>query len=76
MSLTEWSTGTDSFNWLDNSMIYAVKDGNLEVYDFNGLNHRTLASNVSAHFPITITSDKYLYYFRDGSLIREYLIEK
>ena len=76
MSLTEWSTGTDSFNWLDNSMIYAVKDGNLEVYDFNGLNHRTLASNVSAHFPITITSDKYLYYFRDGSIIREYLIEK
>ncbi len=76
MALTEWTTDTDTFGWLDGSMIYAVKDGVLNVYDFNGLNHRTLSSNVSAHFPITITSDKYLYYFRDGSLIREYLYEK
>lgn len=73
--LFDWSTDTDAFGWLDSSMIYAVKDGILNVYDFNGLNHRTLSSNVSAHFPITITSDKYLYYFRDGSLIREWLIE-
>lgn len=76
MAVNEWSTDTDSFGWLDGSMIYAVKDGNLNVYDFNGLNPRTLANNVSAHFPVTITSDKYLYYFRDGSLIREWLIEK
>ena len=76
MALTEWSTDTDSFSWLDSSMIYTVKDGQLNVYDFNGLNQRTLASNVSSHFPVAITSDKYLYYFRDGSLIREYLIER
>lgn len=76
MELTEWNTETDQLGWLDGSMVYAVKDGNLNVYDFDGLNHRTLASNVSAHFPVTITSDKYLYYFRDGSLIREYLIER
>lgn len=76
MEVTEWSTDTDKFGWLDGSMIYAVKDGNLNVYDFNGLNSRTLATNVSAHFPVTITSDKYLYYFQDGTLIREYLFEK
>ncbi len=75
-SVSEWSTGTEQFGWLDGSMIYAVKDGALHVYDFNGLNHRILSSNVSSHFPVTITADKYLYYFRDGSLIREYLYEK
>ena len=74
--LFEWTTGTESFGWLDNSMIYAVKDSVLNVYDFNGLNHRELSKNVSSHFPVTITADKYLYYFRDGSLIREYLFEK
>lgn len=75
MAMNEWSTNTDSFGWLDGSMVYAVKDGSLNVYDFNGLNHRTLAANVSSHFPVTISADKYLYYFRDGSLIREWLIE-
>lgn len=74
--LFEWSTNTTTFGWLDSSMIYAVKDGVLNVYDFNGLNHRTLSANVSAHFPVTITADKYLYYFGDGSLIREYLFDK
>lgn len=74
--LYEWSTDTNIFGWLDSSMVYAVKDGTLNVYDFNGFNHRTLSSNVSSHFPVTITADKYLYYFRDGALIREYLIEK
>lgn len=74
--LFEWTTGTSSYDWLDSSMIYAVKDGALHVYDFNGLNPRILSSNASSHFPVTITADKYLYYFRDGSLIREYLFEK
>lgn len=76
MELRDWSTETDNFGWLDSSMIYAVKDGALNVYDFNGLNHRMLSHNISAHFPVTITADKYLYYFRDGSLIREWLVEK
>ena len=74
--LFEWTTGTTSYDWLDSSMIYAVKDGVLHVYDFNGLNPRILSSNASSHFPVTITADKYLYYFRDGSLVREYLFEK
>ena len=76
MEIFDWSTGTDKFGWLDSSMIYAAKDGALNVYDFNGLNHRILSSNMSSHFPVTITADKYLYYFRDGSLIREYLFER
>lgn len=76
MKLDDWNTGTDIFGWLDGSMVYAVKDGNLMVYDFNGENPRTLATNVSSRFPVTITSDRYLYYFRDGSLIRDYLFEK
>ena len=76
MKITEWTTDTDSFGWLDGSMVYAVKDGALNVYDFNGLNFRSLTNNVSSHFPVTITSDKYLYYFKDGSLVREWLIEK
>ena len=76
MKLDDWTTGTDTFGWLDGSMVYAVKDGNLNVYDFNGLNPRTLATNVSSRLPATITSDKYLYYFRDGSLIRDYLYER
>lgn len=74
--LFEWNTETNEFGWLDSSMIYAVKDGSLNIYDFNGLNHRVLSSNVSSHFPVTVTSDKYLYYFQDGNLIREYLFEK
>lgn len=76
MKLDEWSTGTDTFGWLDGNMVYAIKDGNLNVYDFNGLNPRTLATNVSSRLPVTITSDRYLYYFRDGSLIRDYLYER
>ncbi|MBR3269726.1 PEGA domain-containing protein [Candidatus Saccharibacteria bacterium] len=74
--LFEWNTETNTYGWLDSSMIYAVKDSILNVYDFNGLNHRELSKNVSSHFPVTITSDKYLYYFRDGALVREYLFEK
>ena len=76
MEIFDWSTDTNEFGWLDSSMIYAVKDGSLNVYDFNGLNHRILSSNVSSHFPVTITADKYLYYYRDGALIREYLYER
>ena len=71
----EWSIEHDH-GWLDHYMFYAVSDNNLVVYDFDGLNRRELSHNVSSHFPITITSDKWLYYFRDGGLIREWLIPR
>ncbi|MDO4612225.1 MAG: PEGA domain-containing protein [Candidatus Saccharibacteria bacterium] len=71
MDIREWSSGSTNSGWLDSDMIYSVVEGDLKVYDFDGFNERTLASNVSVHFPITITNDKWLYYFSDGQIIRE-----
>ena len=74
-SISEWSPSSVAGDWLDGSMYYSVADGVLSVYDFDGLNARTLASNVSAHFPVTISADKWLYFISDGSLMREWLVE-
>ena len=74
--LLNWQPVGEKFDWLDNDMIYSVSDGELGVYDFDGLNHRVLAKNVSRHFPVTITNDKWLYYFSDDSLVREWLIPR
>ena len=74
MQVREWQAGSEHFGWLNPYMIYAVANGELSVYDFDGLNHRTLANNVSNHFPVTITSEKWLYYFSDDQLVREWLI--
>lgn len=69
----EWSVEGESFGWINEDMIYSVHDGELLVYDFDGLNRRSLAKNVSEHFPAMITNNKWLYYFSDGNLIRENL---
>ena len=69
--VTEWSVDGDAFGWLGSDMLYSVKDGELFVYDYDGLNRRQLASNVSARFPVMIVHDKWLYYFSDLTLIRE-----
>ena len=74
-SLTEWSLGSTYFDWLDAHMLYNVASGALSVYDYDGLNHRTLASGASERFPVTITNNKWLYYFQDGSLIREIITQ-
>ena len=71
LDIHEWTLDSLHFGWLDDDMIYDVKDGALVIYDFDGLNRRELATNVSERFPVTITSDKWLYYFSDGNLIRE-----
>lgn len=71
MELKEWQLDSTSYGWLDSSMLYAVKNGTLIVYDFDGLNRRELSQNVSARFPVTITNNKWLYYFSDDTLIRE-----
>lgn len=71
MATREWNVSGQTFGWLDDNMIYSVADGELSVYDFDGQNHRTLSKNVSSHFPVTITNDKWLYYFSDGSIVRE-----
>jgi hypothetical protein len=76
MQITEWSVEANNYGWLNGYMVYTVKDGELSVYDFDGLNHRSLATNVSNHFPVTITNEKYLYYFSDDALVREWLISR
>lgn len=76
MTIRNWSTDSSYFGWINNYMIYSVSDGKLSVYDFDGLNHRELANNVSNHFPVSITSDKWLYYFSDDELMREWLIAR
>jgi len=75
MQIVSWSTETPRYGWLDSSMIYAVKDGELIVYDYDGLNRRPLSHNVSSHFPVTITANKWLYYFSDNQLMRERIVK-
>lgn len=71
LEIREWTFDAENFGWLDGHTVYSVKDGTLIVYDFDGLNRRTLSNNVSAHFPVTISDNKWLYYFSDDTLIRE-----
>lgn len=73
-TINEWEA-EGRYNWLDSDMIYAVNDGELIVYDFDGLNRRSIANNVSNHFPVTVTNDKWLYYASDEQLIREKIAE-
>lgn len=69
----EWSVDGNTYGWLDDNMIYSIQDGELYVYDFDGLNRRALADNASSHFPVTISDNKWLYYFSDDYLVREWL---
>lgn len=71
LDITEWQTDSDTFGWLNSDMIFSIANGELIVYDYDGLNRRAIASNVSSHFPATITNNKWLYYFSDDYLIRE-----
>lgn len=75
MSVREWTTDSAYFGWLSNYMLYSVDGGELCVYDFDGLNRRALATNVSGRFPATITENKWLYYFSDDMIIRERISE-
>ena len=71
LTVKNWALTTSDFGWLDNNMLYEVAGGTLSVYDYDGLNYRTLSKNVSAHFPVVITNNKWMYYFSDGNLVRE-----
>lgn len=71
-SITEWTAEGSSYDWLASGMIYSVSDSNLIVYDFDGLNRRSISTGVSPDFPVAITDDKWLYYFDGAShLVRE-----
>lgn len=76
LAVIEWDTENEDFGWLDNDMIYDISDEKLIVYDFDGLNRREIAKDVDGDFPATITDNKWLYYFSNGSLMREWLIER
>ena len=76
MDIKEWSVEGENFGWLDRYMVYTVFNGELIVYDFDGLNRRTIAKNVSSHFPVAITNNRYLYYFSDDALMREWLVPR
>ena len=72
----EWTIENAQYDWLDNDMLYVVSEGDLIVYDFDGLNRRIITHNVSSHFPTIITNDRWLYYFSDDNLVREWLIPR
>ncbi len=74
-ALREWTLGSEKSGWLTSDMLYAIKDGTLLVYDYDGLNQRNLSSNVSSKYPITITNNKWLYYVSDNALIREIIAD-
>ena len=76
LSLTEWESNSSHFGWITSYMVYSVKNGELFVYDYDGLNRRSLTTNVSERFPVTITNDRMMYYFSDDQLIREWLIKR
>lgn len=76
MKLNVWKVDADSLGWLDKYLIYAVSNGALSVYDFDGQNKRQLSEGVDHNYPVTITDNKWLYYFSDGALMREWLIRK
>ncbi|MBR3132155.1 PEGA domain-containing protein [Candidatus Saccharibacteria bacterium] len=76
MKVIEWSVDGETFAWFDDDMIYSIKDGELFVYDYDGLNRRLLSKNVSTRFPVIIVKDKWLYYFSDDTLMREWLIPR
>ncbi len=69
--LYEYEAATAELNWLDASMMYAVKDGQILVWDFDGTNQRNLAESLrdekdngqALAYPVMITSNnRWLYY--------------
>ncbi|MBO7664860.1 hypothetical protein J6S46_03335 [Candidatus Saccharibacteria bacterium] len=75
--VTKFEVENDKIGWLDNYLLYVVDDnGDMVVYDFDGLNRRELSKNASQRLSATISEDKWLYYFSDGWLVRENLIIK
>ena len=76
MKLNSWRAEADSLGWLDKYLIYSVSNGVLTAYDFDGQNERTLSENVTANYPATITNNRWMYYFSNGALMREWLVKK
>ena len=62
------------YGWIDNNMLFNVKDGTMSVCDFDGLNSRVIVKqNVDADSFAAITQNKFLFYISGHQLIREEL---
>lgn len=75
MTIVEWMLDSADYGWLDEGMLYAIKGGTLIVYDFDGQNRRELATSLTANLPVTITDNKWLYYFSDDIITRELIVQ-
>lgn len=63
----EYEAETTKLNWLDDSMMYAVKDGEIVVWDFDHRNLRNLGGERVVDRPVTITENgRYLYYLTEN----------
>lgn len=82
--LYEYEAPTAELNWLDNSMMSAVREGEILVWDFDGTNRRNLAESVRKDStqlkvmtrPVMIASNnRWLYYLSEDKngiqLVRE-----
>ena len=70
-SITEWQTSSDDFDWIDSDMVYDIDQGDLVVYDYDGLNRRIIARDATAGTPAAIVNDKWLYFFSNDFLMRK-----
>lgn len=75
-TLREWTVENQNFGWLDDDMVYAVVDGELIVYDYDGLNRRSVTKDVNEKFPVVVVNDKWLYYMSNDAFVREWLVQK
>lgn len=70
--LWTYEAASDELNWLDASMMFAVKNGEIVVWDFDGTNYRNLSASAktskeeavhAADYPIILTANnRWLYY--------------
>lgn len=82
-SLYEYEAPAAALNWLDGSMMYAVRQGEILVWDFDGTNQRNLAESVkkdarlvAMERPVMIASNnRWMYYLSEDKagikLVRE-----
>lgn len=83
--LYEYDAPTAGLNWLDGSMMYAVRDGEVLVWDFDGTNQRNLAESVRSEKdrlavmerPVMIASNnRWMYYLTEDKTGIELVREK
>ena len=74
--LSTYTAPTDSFDWFDDGMLYSTTDGELQGWDFDGANQRTLASDVAHQAVLNSANDRYVYYVSSaGELVRMQVTE-